>query len=136
MRKESPAHWPLTLTTLNRIFRSKYSSVAPMCMPWPFKGGRPAAVMAVSRTFRNFECMRGVNVRNPILLHIITVTLSHTNLHFTHTVTLVHTQDHMSYACLGPCTDSVDTVYKTSSYQPVFLHLWNCHSSFSLAHFE
>ena len=31
-----------------------------------------------------------VVVRNSILLHIITVTLSHTNLHFTHTVTLVH----------------------------------------------
>ena len=32
------------------------------------------------------------DIRNSILLHIITVTLSHTNLHFTHTVTLVHTQ--------------------------------------------
>ena len=60
MRKESPAHRPLTLTTSNGIFRSKYSGVAPMRMPWPFKGGRPAAVMAVSRTFTNFERVRGV----------------------------------------------------------------------------
>ena len=44
-------------------------------------------------------------VRNPILLHLIT--LSRTNLHFTHTVTLVHAHDHMSYACPGLCTDSV-----------------------------
>ena len=41
------------------------------------------------------------------LLHLITITLSRTNLHFTHTVTLVHAHDHMSYACPGLCTDSV-----------------------------
>ena len=47
------------------------------------------------------------SVRNSILLHLITITLSRTNLHFTHTVTLVHAYNHMSYACPGPCTDSV-----------------------------
>ena len=58
IRKESPAHQPLTLMTSNGIFQSKYSSVAPMHMPWPFKGRRSAAVMAVSRTFRNFKLSR------------------------------------------------------------------------------
>ena len=41
------------------------------------------------------------------LLHLITITLSRTNLHFTHTVTLDHAPNHMSYACPGLCTDSV-----------------------------
>ena len=54
---------------------------------------------------QSFELL--VGVRNPILLHIITVTLSCANFHFTHIVTLVHTHDHMSCACPGLCTDSV-----------------------------
>ena len=51
--------------------------------------------------------MQSKRVRNSILLHLITITLSRTNLHFTHTVTLVHAHNHMSYACPGLCSDSV-----------------------------
>ena len=34
--------------------------MAPMRMPCPFRGGIPATAKAVSRTFKNFERVRGV----------------------------------------------------------------------------
>ena len=65
---------------------------------------KPFAALERARVLTKYSG-HSEHVRNPILLHLIT--LSRTNLHFTHTVTLVHAHDHMSYACPGLCTDSV-----------------------------
>ena len=58
--------------------------------------GTPDAMQVYGKCSRIRSCFarssspNATLVRNPILLHIITVTLSRTNPHFTHTVTLVH----------------------------------------------
>ena len=58
--------------------------------------------------WRSEMTFRVVSVSGTLfLLHLITITLSCVDLHFTHTVTLVHAHDHMSYACPGLCTDSI-----------------------------